>query len=189
MMPATGRSGIKRIHLRPLSRTSRLPDLAPTSTILLSPAAGGKTERLVQMLVSEPQYIRPRWAVLPDRTQVSTFRRRIAHAGGALGVSVGTFGDLYQEILARAGQPVAVTPGPARQRILRLAIRQLEANGKIPFYQSIARTPGFLTAVGDAIAELKRARVDQQVVDGPPKWRRFPGSSIVGKIWPRHQHF
>jgi len=136
-----------------------LPDLIPTSTILLSPAAGGKTERLVRLLVADPQSIRPRWAVLPDRTQVSTFRRRIAQAGGALGVSVGTFGDLYQEILARAGLPVAVTPGPARQRILRLALRQLEANQELPFYQPIVGTPGFLTAMGDVIAELKRARV------------------------------
>ena len=135
-----------------------------SSTILLSPAAGGKTERLVQLLVSEPQVIQPRWAVLPDRTQVSSFRRRIAQAGGALGVSVGTFADLYQEILARAGQPVAVTPGPARQRILRLALRQLEANDQLPFYQPIVRTPGFLAAVGDAIAELKRARVSPDAV-------------------------
>jgi len=141
-----------------------LPELTPTTTILLSPAAGGKTERLVQLLVSDPQSIWPRWAVLPDRTQVSTFRRRIAQAGGALGVSVGTFGDLYQEILARAGQPVAVTPGPARQRILRLAIRQLETNDELPFYQPIVRTPGFLTAVGDAITELKRARVEPEAV-------------------------
>jgi ATP-dependent helicase/DNAse subunit B len=141
-----------------------LPDLTPTSTILLSPAAGGKTERLVQLLVSDPQSIRPRWAVLPDRVQVSTFRRRIAQAGGALGVSVGTFGDLYQEILARAGRAVAVTPGPARQRILRLAIRQLEKDSELPFYQPIARTPGLLTAVGDAIAELKRARVAPEAV-------------------------
>ena len=141
-----------------------MPDLTPNSTILLSPAAGGKTERLVQLLVGDPQSIRPRWAVLPDRTQVSTFRRRIALAGGALGVSVGTFGDLYQEILARAGQPVAVTPGPARQRILRLALRQLETNDQLSYYQPIVRTPGLLAAVGDAIAELKSARVSPEAV-------------------------
>ena len=74
-------------------------------------------------------------------------------------MSVGTFGDLYQEILARAGEPVAITPGPARQRVLRLALRQLEANDQLPYYQPIVRTPGLLAAVGDAIAELKRARV------------------------------
>ena len=141
-----------------------MPNLTPTSTILLAPAAGGKTERLVRLLVGDTQSIRPRWAVLPDRMQVSAFRRRIARAGGALGVSVGTFGDLFQEILARAGRPVAVTPEPARQRILRLALRRLEAGGELPFYQPIVRTPGFLTAVGDAIAELKRARVAPESV-------------------------
>ena len=160
-----------------------MPELTPTTTILLSPAVGGKTERLVQLLVSDPQSIRPRWAVLPDRTQVSTFRRRIAQAGGALGVSVGTFGDLYQEILARAGQPVAVTPGPARQRILRLAIRQLETNDELPFYHPIARTPGFLTAVGDAIAELKSARVEPEAVGK----LESPSMREIGRIYAEYQ--
>ncbi|MFQ5942317.1 MAG: PD-(D/E)XK nuclease family protein [Anaerolineales bacterium] len=141
-----------------------MPDQTPTTTILLSPAAGGKTERLVELLVSDAQSIRPRWAVLPDHVQVSSFRRRIAQAGGALGVSVGTFGDLFQEILARAGRPIAITPEPARQRILRSALRHLEAHERIPYYQPIAKTPGFLTAVGEAIGELKRARVSPESV-------------------------
>jgi ATP-dependent helicase/DNAse subunit B len=159
-----------------------LPDLTPSSTILLSPAAGGKTERLVQLLATDS--IRPRWAVLPDRTQVSTFRRRIAQAGGALGVSVGTFGDLYQEILARAGEPVAITPGPARQRILRLALRQLEANDQLPYYQPIVRTPGLLAAVGDAIAELKRERVSPEAVG------KLESQSMreIGRIYEEYQN-
>ena len=131
-----------------------------TTTILLAPAAGGKTQRLVELLIGEAGSIRPRWAVLPDRTQVTALRRRIAAKGGALGVSVGTFGDLFQEILARAGRPVAVTPEPARQRLLRLALRKLEADGQLPFYQPILRTPGFLEVSGQAIAEMKRARVE-----------------------------
>jgi ATP-dependent helicase/DNAse subunit B len=134
-------------------------------TILLSPAGGGKTRRLVQLLVGEAGSIAPRWAVLPDRAQVAAFRRRIAAAGGALGVSVGTFGDLFQEVLARAGRPVALMAEPARQRLLRLALRELEAEGRLPFYQPIARTPGFLEVIGEAIAELKRARVRPEAVE------------------------
>ena len=143
-----------------------MPELTSTSnaSILLAPAAGGKTQRLVELLISGPRSIRPRWAILPDRTQVSAFRRRIAAQGGALGVSVGTFGDLFQEILARAGRPVAVAPEPARQRLLRLALRKLEADGRLPFYQPIAGTPGFLEVVGEAIAELKRGRVGPEAV-------------------------
>ncbi len=135
-----------------------------TTTILLAPAAGGKTQRMVELLIGEAGSIRPRWAILPDRTQVTALRRRIAATGGALGVSVGTFGDLFQEILARAGRPIAVTPEPARQRLLRLGLRKLEANGQLPFYQPILRTPGFLEVVGEAIAEMKRARIEPQAV-------------------------
>jgi len=140
------------------------PNATSNATILLGPAASGKTQRLIELLVDEPGLILPRWAVLPDRTQVAAFRRRIAAAGGALGVSVGTFGDLFQEILARAGRPVAVTPEPARQRLIRLALRRLEADGKLPFYQPIVRTPGLLEVVGGAIAELKRGRVRPDAV-------------------------
>ncbi|HLF82261.1 MAG TPA: hypothetical protein VI410_10870, partial [Anaerolineales bacterium] len=119
---------------------------------------------MVELLVGDPGSIGPRWAILPDRTQVTAFRRRIAAAGGALGVSVGTFGDLFQEILASAGRPVAVTPEPARQRLLRLALRSLEAEGKLPFYQPILHTPGFLEVVGEAIAEMKRSRAEPEAV-------------------------
>ncbi len=135
-----------------------------TTTILLAPAGGGKTQRLVELLIGDTGSIQPRWAILPDRTQVTALRRRLAGMGGALGVSVGTFGDLFQEILARAGRPVAVTPEPARQRLLRLGLRQLEAEGQLPFYQPILRTPGFLAVIGEAIAEMRRARVGPQAV-------------------------
>ena len=155
-----------------------------TTTILLAPAAGGKTQRLVELLIGEAGSIRPRWAVLPDRTQVTALRRRIAAMGGALGVSVGTFGDLFQEILARAGRPVAVTPEPARQRLLRLGMRQLEADGRLPFYRPILRTPGFLEVVGEAIAEMKRARVGPQAVSALARSPdRGPGLTEMARIF------
>jgi ATP-dependent helicase/nuclease subunit B len=154
------------------------------ATILLAPAAGGKTQRLVELLVGGARSIRPRWAILPDRTQVSAFRRRIAAQGGALGVSVGTFGDLFQEILARAGRPVAVTPEPARQRLLRLALRSLEADGQLPFYQPIAGTPGFLEVVGGAIAELKRGRIGPAAVSALARSQdRGPALAEIARIY------
>lgn len=141
-----------------------MADFSRRATILLGPAASGKTQRLVELLVGKAPSIEPRWAILPDRTQVASFRRRIAAAGGALGVSVGTFGDLFQEILARAGRPVAVTPEAARQRLLRLALRHLEGDGRLAYYQPIVRTPGFLEVMAEAIVELKRARVEPEAV-------------------------
>jgi len=160
------------------------PNATSNATILLAPATGGKTQRLVELLVGEPGSIRPRWAILPDRTQVSTFRRRIAAQGGALGVSVGTFGDLFQEILARAGRPVAIAPEPARQRLLRLALRKLEADGQLPFYQPIAGTPGFLEVVGEAIAELKRGRVGPAAVSALARsMDRGPGLAEMARIF------
>ncbi|MFV2043724.1 MAG: PD-(D/E)XK nuclease family protein [Anaerolineales bacterium] len=169
---------------------------ASNPVILLASAAGGKTQRLVELLVHDPKSTRPRWAVLPDRVQVVAFRRRLALAGGrfapigalgpgrgALGVSVGTFADLFQEILARAGRPVAVAPQPARQRLLRLAIRELDAAGELPTYHPIAGTPGFLEALADAIAELKRARIAAEAVRDVEK----PQLSEIARIYAAYQ--
>jgi hypothetical protein len=135
-----------------------------TTTILLGAAARGKTHRLVELLVQQRRSTRPRWAILPDRLQAAAFRRRVAQAGGALGVRVGTFGDLFHEILARAGRSVAITPEPARQHILRLALEQLVEAGELTLYQPIAGTAGLLQAFGEAFAELRRARVAPEVI-------------------------
>jgi len=75
----------------------------------------------------------PIWVVVPDRYQVHAFRRRLGAAGGAIGVHVGTFGHLYNEILWSAKNA------------------------------PIAEMPGFLRALRSTFAELKLARVWPEV--------------------------
>jgi len=130
-------------------------------TIVVSPSATGKTSqcihRLKQVLADNP--LAPVWIVLPDRLQAVAFRRRLAAVGGAIGVHIGTFGDLYHSILFRADQPIPVASDTVIYRLIKTSIRDVAAQGKLVHYTPIADKPGFISAIRDRFAELKRARV------------------------------
>ena len=129
--------------------------------LLISPPATGKTrtciERIRSLHAENP--LAKVWVVLPDRLQTAAFRRRLAEAGGAIGVQVDTFGGLYQEILARAGQPLPLASDPVAQHLVKIAIDDLFRQGGLITYGSIRSMPGFTLALHDRFAELKRALV------------------------------
>lgn len=127
----------------------------------VAPAAAGKTSAVAQ-LVCRAQAEDPRaqvWALLPDRHQADAFRRRVAERGGALGAHLGTFGDLYTEILALAGRPIPEAPAPVVHRLVLAAIQQLREAGQLKHYAPIQDRPGFALALQDLFAELKQARL------------------------------
>ncbi len=129
--------------------------------ILVSPPATGKTEDCIQririLLLDRP--FAPVWVVLPDRLQTAAFRRRLAEAGGAIGAQVGTFGDLYRELLELTGHPTPMASPPMVHRLVQAAIQQVYADGGLQHYASLRETPGFALTLRDAFAELKRALV------------------------------
>ena len=133
-----------------------------TARLIIAPANSGKTHHSLQLLQSAltSAPLAEAWAVLPNRTQAGAFRRRLAQQGGALGVHVNTFGDLYAEILAQAGEPIPVAAGALVQRLVRASVDALAARGALQHYAPIQRKPGFAVALADLIGELKRFRVD-----------------------------
>src|SRR5262245_39467745 len=146
------------------STASLVYDLVtPMATrLLLAPAAAGKTQTCLERVRAALQ-LAPLinvWVVLPDRTQAAAFRRRLAERGGALGVRVGTFGDLYTELLVLAGEPIPVAPEPVVHRLVRSAIDTLAEQGRLQHYRPIQRRPGFTRALTSLIAEFKRARIE-----------------------------
>ncbi|HEX7974581.1 MAG TPA: hypothetical protein VF498_09250, partial [Anaerolineales bacterium] len=133
--------------------------------LLISPPATGKTDaciRRIRALLLERPFA-PVRVVLPDRLQTAAVRRRLAEAGGAIGVQVGTFGDLYQELLELAGRPVPVASPPLVHRLVQAAVEQVHAAGLLQHYAGLRETPGFALALRDAFAELKRALVYPEV--------------------------
>jgi ATP-dependent helicase/DNAse subunit B len=97
--------------------------------------------------------------VLPDRLQTAAFRRRLAEAGGSLCVQVGTFGDLYRDILRCAGLSIPVASPPIVHRLVQSALEQVHSAGQLQHYAGLRETPGFALALRDSFAELKRALV------------------------------
>ena len=130
--------------------------------LLLAPAANGKTHhviaRIQATLTAEP--LAPIAVILPNQMRVAEFRRRLAEAGGALGVRLFTFHTLYAKILTRAGQPRARLTDPVQVRLLRAIVDRLHQEGRLRHFAPLRARPGFITALRAAIEELKRARIE-----------------------------
>jgi ATP-dependent helicase/DNAse subunit B len=129
--------------------------------LLVCPPATGKTDACIQrirtLLLKHP--FTPVRVVLPDRLQATAFRRRLAEAGGAISVQVGTFGDLYRNLLDLADQPIPIATPPMVHRLVQAAIEQVHAAGELKHFTGLRETPGFALTLRDAFAELKRALI------------------------------
>lgn len=132
-----------------------------SSTLWIGPAASGKTQMCVDQVreASRANLLSTVWAVLPDPHQARAFRRRLASSGGALGVRVGTFGDLYDEVLAQTDALLPLAPEPVLHRLIQTVLDQLADEGRLAHYGAIKRRPGLTLALNDLFAEWKRSRV------------------------------
>ena len=89
--------------------------------LLIARPASGKTQSCIhkvqEVLASSP--LSTVWVVFPDRLQVAAFRQRLAHAGGAMGARVGTFGDLYRSLLEHGGRYIPMASSPMLHFIIQ----------------------------------------------------------------------
>ena len=127
--------------------------------LLIGAAASGKTTRCLEAL-SEEELLKPSWIILPDRYQVSSVRRIFAGRGGSLGTNIGTFGDLFREILSLSGDIMPTASSAVTHRLLRAAVEDVIDQGGLSYFSTIAAKPGFLNAMEDRIAEFKRAQIN-----------------------------
>ncbi len=142
-------------------------------SLYVAPAACGKTAYLIDLareLARDPAAA-PR-VIVPTRLQARAWRERLAQAGGALGVRIGTFDDVYREILRQAGIGITRLSDPVQVRLLRTVIDDLP----LIHYGAIRRMPGFVRAVRDLIGELKAGGVFPEALqaaldslDAPPR--------------------
>jgi ATP-dependent helicase/nuclease subunit B len=129
--------------------------------LLRAPAAAGKTAYCITRIqtLRRENPLAAIWVILPNGANVAAFRRRLANAGGAIGVRLGTFYALYEELLAQAGQLVARLDEPVIHHLLREVAAELHAAGALEFFAGIHTLPGFRRALHAALQELKRARI------------------------------
>jgi len=130
--------------------------------LLIGAAASGKTTLCLDALGDD--LLKPCWIILPDRYQVSSVRRIIAARGGSLGTNIGTFGDLFREILSLSGDIMPTTSSAVTHRLVRAAVEDVLDQGGLSYFSPIAAKPGFLNVMEDRIAEFKRAQINPDEV-------------------------
>jgi ATP-dependent helicase/nuclease subunit B len=127
-----------------------------STALYLAPASSGKTFfalHLVRKAVCDLQSI-PR-LVVPSRLLVRACRRRLAEAGGAIGVRVLTFDHLYTECLDAAGEVYTQLSEPVQYRLIRAVIDHLQ----LSYYRPLVGRPGFVQALQGLLGEWKAARI------------------------------
>jgi ATP-dependent helicase/DNAse subunit B len=122
----------------------------------LAPAAAGKTWYVLQRVREAARGLAstPR-VVVPTQLQVRAWRRRLAEAGGAMGVRVLTFDGLYAECLTAAGEVYTELSDPIQYRLIRQIVDDLQ----LDYFAPITDRPGFFHILLKTIAELKAARI------------------------------
>ncbi len=158
------------------------------TTLLIGAPATGKTERCLArvMAAQSGPPLKQVWVVVPDRTQAGAFRRRLAERGGALGVQVGRFEDLYQQLLTQRGMMKATISLPLQNRLIREAIHGAAEAGELTHFVPIAHFPGLVTAMREAIVELKRALVSpERLLEAAAE--RTAAQREMGVIFRRYQ--
>lgn len=125
-------------------------------SIYVAPTGAGKTAYVLHLVRDAARDLEclPH-VVVPTRLQVRAWRRRLAEAGGAIGVRVFTFDGLYADCLRAAGEAYTEVSEAVQYRLLRQIVGDLQ----LVHYAPIIDRPGFFQALVEMIAELKAARV------------------------------
>ena len=124
--------------------------------LYLAPAAAGKTAYVVDLVrrAARDLQVTPR-VVVPTHLQARAFHRRLAQAGGAIGVRVLTFDQLVTECLDAAGEVYVALDDPVCYRLIRSIVDSLP----LYHYAPLAGSPGLIQALGDVIKELKAGMI------------------------------
>ena len=130
-----------------------------TAQLILAPAGAGKTDHIVGRAIEASRVLRPVWVLLPNARQRRALSERLAAHGGALGVQVTTFSQLYEHLLAQSGLGVSQLHDVVRLRLLRACMDDLVAAGRLPYYGGLVRKPGLVALVGEMIRDCKQAMV------------------------------
>jgi len=124
--------------------------------LYLAPAAAGKTACVLARVREASHGLRciPR-VCLPSHLHVRAWRRRLARDGGAIGVRLLTFDQLYAECLTAAGEVYTELSDPVQYRLIRTIVDSLV----LTHYAPLTDRPGFIHVLQKLIAEWKAARI------------------------------
>lgn len=130
-------------------------------TLITAPAGTGKTEHVLAQLCAHTAAtpLARVMLLLPSNAHMLAARERLAARGARIGITLIDFPTLYREILDASGTAVRLLSETARYRLLRKLVREHAANHALEYFTPIADKPGFIDAVAQFIADLKRAQI------------------------------
>ena len=124
--------------------------------IYLAPAAAGKTAYVLdQARAAAQDFSTIVRVVVPTGLQARAWQRRLAKAGGSLGVHVQTFDQLFDNILLAAGLAYTELSEPVQYRLLQAIVDGLP----LVHCAALTHRPGFIRLLQELIGELKAARI------------------------------
>lgn len=142
------------------------------TTLLKAPVGAGKTESALRILSHTLQaeaQINPfarAWVLLASKRQEVAFRQRLVEYPDNqrvyFNVEFFSFYELNMRLLNMNKTPPRRIQDVARYGLLASILAQLTAAGKLPFWQGVAHTAGFVQAVATLIDELKQNLVFPQ---------------------------
>ncbi len=125
-------------------------------SIYLAPAGAGKTHYAVVQARRQAKGLGATpYVLVASALQAHAFRRRLTRAGGAIGVRVLTFEELYELCLSTTDAVCCKVGDPVQHRVIRAVVRELP----LAHYAPLTDRPGFVRALKDVIDQLKAARV------------------------------
>jgi len=157
------------------------------SHLIVAPAASGKTAYAVALArhAAEGLHTMP-IVVVASQLQARAWKRRLAQAGGTMGVRVLTFYGLYAECLGASGEAYTELSEPVRYRLIRSVVDGLPLH----HYASLVARPGFVQVLADLIAELKTALIRPEAfsaavdaMGGQPRLRELASVYTAYEQW------
>lgn len=130
-------------------------------SLIVGPANSGKVSRVLDRYLEALD--REPFLVVPTGAEVEVVERELlSRAPALLGGSIGTFDDLFRTVAVRRPRERSVIGDTHRRLVLGQIARETSLNG----LGKSARFPGFVDALGEAIAELESAMVPPSAIDG-----------------------
>lgn len=124
--------------------------------LYIAPAAAGKTDYLIEQVRQAARGLSAIVRVcIPSSLQAQSWRHRLAAAGGALGVRVQLFHELYMDCLDSVSQPYIELNEPVQYRLLKAIVN----HAGLTHYRSLRDSPGFIHLLQNLIGELKAGRI------------------------------
>ncbi|PKO05337.1 MAG: hypothetical protein CVU41_11915 [Chloroflexi bacterium HGW-Chloroflexi-3] len=127
--------------------------------ILMAGAACGKTTEVLKKIRFELASgdLKKIWVVLPDRRQVTSFRTKLMNTGSMLGVSIGLFNEICEDILLKSDEYHSQAPNTMLHRIILEVIRNHSQQGLLGELEVIKEKSGFIQLVHQKFSELTQA--------------------------------